>query len=253
MFALTVWVLGLALEGLLLLRALRAGFIRKFALFYFYLACVLFQSLFLFVVYFASPRYYARSYWSAELLGVALGCGVVWEIYRQALGYFPGAARVASNVLLLILLTVFSKIIVDTSNGTLWWPTGAVVELERNLRAVQATVLIALVIVLMFYRVPLGRNLWGMMLGYGLFIGTSVIILALRILLGDWFQTTWQYLQPLSYLAVLCIWCTTLWSCETTPMPTPKPRIEEDYQLLAAATRKGLFQTRAFLGRAMRP
>lgn len=253
MLSLAVWLTTLIIEALLLLQALRGAFLRKYTFFYVYLGCVFFQSLFLLVVYLAKPKYYSPFYWYAEFLSVVLGSGVVWEIYRRALGRFPGAARMARNVLVFILLMVFSKVLVDTWNGTDWWPTGAVVELERNLRAVQATLLIGLVFVIAFYRIPLGRNSWGMMLGYGLFIGTSVIILALRVLLGDSFQTAWHYLQPLSYLLVLCIWCITLWSYNAAPVPKTEPKIEQDYQLLAGATRKGLLQARAYLGRAMRP
>ncbi|HVH72046.1 MAG TPA: hypothetical protein VNB49_13160 [Candidatus Dormibacteraeota bacterium] len=203
------------------------------------------------MIYLAKPKYYARFYWYVEFVGVMLGCGVVWEIYRRALAHFPGAAQMARNVLLFILLMVLSKALVDTWNGAAWWATTAV-ELERNLRAVQAAVLIGFLMIAAFYRIPLGQNLWGMLLGYGLLISSSVIILAFRILLGASFQTAWRYLQPLSYLTVLYIWCTTLWSYKIAPLPKAEPKIEQDYQLLAAATRKGLLQARAYLARTMR-
>lgn len=253
MVSLAIWLGTLVLEAVLLLQALRRGLFRQYTLFYAYLACVLLVSLFLLVIYLAEPNYYAPLYWSGEFVGVVMGCGVVWEIYRQALGRFPGAARMARNVLLLILLMVVSKVSANTWNGAILWPVGTVVEVERDLRAVQAMVLIGLVIIIAFYRIPLGQNLWGMMLGYGFFIGTNVILLALRVLLGDSFQTGWYYLQPLSYVAVLCIWCVTLWSYNTAPVAKTEPKIEQDYQLLAEATRKGLLQARAYLGRALRP
>lgn len=251
--SLAVWLTTLVLETLLLLQAFRRDFFRKYTLFYAYLSCVFLVSFFLLVIYLAEPNYYAPLYWSGEFVGVVLGCGVVWEIYRQALGRFPGAARMARNVLVLILLVIVSKVLANTWNGAVRWPAGIVVEVERNLRAVQAMALIGLVVVIAFYRVPLGQNLWGMMLGYGVFIGTSVIILALRVLLGDSFQTAWHYLQPLSYLAVLCIWCATLWSYKTAAVTKTEPKIEQDYQLIAGRTRKGLLQARAYLGRALRP
>lgn len=253
MLSLAVWLTTLVLETLLLFRASKAGLLWKYLLFYVYLGCVLLQSFSLLVIYLAKPKYYAPFYWYAEFFSVLLGCGVVWEIYRRGLARYPGAARMARNVLLFMLLMVFSKVLVDTWNGTVWWPRGAVVELERNLRAVQAMVLIGLVIIIACYRIPLGQNLWGMLVGYGLFIGTSVINLTFRILLGDSFQTTWQYLQPLSYLAVLCVWCITLWSYQAVRLPKTEPKIEHDYHLLAAATRKRLLQARAYLGRAIRP
>ena len=252
MFSLAIWLTTLALEALVLLRALKQRFLREYRLFYVYMGCVFFQSFALLVVYLAKPMYYARLYWYVEFVGVALGCGVVWDIHRRALGRFQGAAQMARNILMFTLLLVFSKVLVDAWNGVFLWTT-AVVELERNLRAAQAAVLIGFLIIVAFYRIPLGQNLWGMMLGYGLLISSSVIILAFRIVLGDPFQTAWHYLQPLFYLTVLCIWCTTLWSYRIAPMPKAEPKIEQDFQLLAAATRKGLLQTRTYLARTMRP
>ena len=253
MLSLAVWLTTLVLESLLLFRALQGGFLRKYTLYFVYLSCVLSQSFSLLVIYLAAPKYYAPFYWYAEFFSLLLGCGVVWEIYRRALGRYPGAARMARNLLIFFLLMAFSKVLVNTWSGPIGWPTGTAIELERNLRAVQAILLMGLVIVIASYRIPLGRNLWGMLLGYGLFIGTSVINLTFRVLLGDSFQTAWQYLQPLFYLAVLCVWCITLWSYKAVPLPNTEPKIEHDYQFLAAATRKRLLQARAYLERAMRP
>ena len=253
MFAFGVWLAGLALEAVLLFRAARAGFVRKYVTFYLYLSCVFFQSFSLLIIYFVEPRYYKPFYWYAEFLSVVFGYGVILGIYRQALCRYPGAARMARNMLLFILTMVSSKVLFDTWSGTLWWPSGTVVTLERDFRAVQAVLLIGLLVVIAIYRIPLGQNLWGMIFGYGLFISTSVMILALRVLFGRGFQAEWRYLQPLSYLIVLCIWCITLWSYKAVPVPNTESGIERDYQRVAAVTREGLHHARASLGRAIRP
>ncbi len=205
------------------------------------------------VIYLAEPTFYRSFYWHTQPLSVFVGCVVVWEIYRRALGRFPGAARMARNLLVLILLILVAKVLANIPNVSAGWLTGTTAELERNLRAVQAVMLMGLITVIGSYRIPLGRNLWGMLLGYGLFVSTSVINLTLRVLLGDSFQTVWQYLQPILYLTVLCVWCVTLWSYQATPLPETEPKIEHDYQLLAAATKKSLVRARAYLGRAIRP
>jgi hypothetical protein len=253
MLSLAVWLTTLVLEALLLLRASRGEFLGKYRLFYLYLGGVFLQSFSLLIIYLAKSKYYASLYWSAEFVSVVLGCGVVWEIYRGALGRFPGAARMARNVLLVVLLMVISRVLANSWNSTVWPPAGTVVELERDLRAVQSMVLIGLVLVVRFYRIPLGQNLWGMMLGYGLFIGTNVITLALGALLGNAFQTPWRYLGPLSYLAVLCIWSIALWSYKAAPVPGAELQVEQDYRFLAEQTKRGLLHARAYLIRAMRP
>jgi hypothetical protein len=253
MLSLVVWVLGLLLMAVLLVRACEKTLLRSYPLFYLYLSFILLKSSCLLWIYLKRPSDYGRFYWYIDPASSVLGCAVVWEIYRGALGRFPGAARMARNVLLLLLAAVLSKVISDTSNGIAWWPSGTLVELERNLRAVQAAVLIVLVGIIALYRIPVSRNVWGMMLGYGLFVGTNVIVLTLRVLLGNSFQEAWHYLQPLSYVSVLGIWCATLWSYLPLSVGKTNPKIEEDYQLLVRATRKGFLEARTYLRKALRP
>ena len=253
MFSLAVWLATLALESLILYRAARCRFLAKYVLFYSYVGFVLCLSSVRLVIYCVEPTFYRSFYWHTQSLSVLVGCMVVWEIYRRALGRFPGAARMARNLLLLLLLIVVGKVLANTPNVLAGWLTGTTAELERNLRAVQAVLLMGLLGVIASYRIPLGRNVWGMILGYGLFLGTSVINLTLRILLGDSFQIVWQYLQPLFYLSVLCVWSLTLWSYKTAAQPKTELTIEQDYQLLVATTRKYLLLARRYLGRAMRP
>ena len=253
MFSLAIWFLTLVIEGLLLVRAVTGGFVRKYILFYSYLGWVLALSSVRLIIYIARPAYYRDFYWDTQPLSVLMGCSLVWEIYRQALRRYAGAARMACNLLLFLLLMVFSRTLINAWNGSGWWQAETTAELERNMRTVQGILLIALILVLAYYAIPLGRNLKGMLLGYGLFISTSVINLTLRLLLGDSFQKPWQYLQPIFYLAALTVWGLSLWSYQPIPSPATEPRIEADYQFLATTTRKRLFQVRAYLARAIRP
>jgi hypothetical protein len=249
MIYLAAWFVGLVLLATLMVRALRAGFVSAYSLFYVYVCFVFLTSSFLLVAYLQKSRSYSSFYWPIEAIGALLGCGVVWEIYRGALGRFPGAARMARNALLLILAIVLSRVIANVLDRAAWWPSATMIEVERDLRAAQAVVLIGLVLVLLLYRIPLGRNLWGMALGYGLLIGTNLITLALRAFFGQSFQTAWRYLQPISYLAVLATWCATLWSYHPAPQSATH-KIENDYALLAAVTRRSLLQVRSYLKRA---
>ena len=253
MFSMAVWVAGLALEGLILVRAIRGRFLRKYSLFYLYLGWVFALSSVRLIIYLAEPAYYRVLYWYTQPLSVLIGCGLVWEIYRQAFRRYPGAARMARNLLLFLLLMLFSKLVVNAWNGSDWWQAESTAGLERNMRTVQGILLIALILVLAHYAIPLGRNLKGMLFGYGLFISTSVIDLTLRLLFGDSFQKSWQYLQPMFYMAALTVWGFALWSYQPAPLPVTEPKIEEDYRLLATRTRKRIFQIRTYLTKALRP
>ena len=155
-------------------------------------------------------------------------------------------------MLLFVLIMTLSKGLVGTWNGDVPW-TVTLVELERNLRAIQAVSLIVLALFITYYRVPLGRYAKGIFVGYGIFVGTLVLTLTLHTLIGHSFQATWEFVQPVSYAVALGTWCRSLWGKERSPLVESEARIEQDYQSLALVTRKGLREAREFLGRTMRP
>ncbi len=181
-----------------------------------------------------------------------MGCGVTWEIFRLILGRYPGAGRMARNVLAFVLIMALSKGLVGTWNSNGSWGF-ALLELERNLRAIQALALIVLVLLVAHYHIPFGGYARGVLAGYGLFVATFVVALTLRASIGQTFQTAWVYIQPLCYAASLGIWCVSLWVEEGSLVEESQPKIEEDYKSIALLTRKGLLQAREFLGKAARP
>lgn len=246
---------GVALEGLLLARALWIAWYKKYPIFFLYVTCVFFQDALFPIVYVFNLHAYRTIYWYGEFLSLLIGCGVSWEIFRLVLARFPGAGRMARNVLLVALIIVVAKVLIDGGwSSNLPWPAAAI-ELERNLRAVQALSLIVLAALSGYYQVPINRNVKGIFVGYGLFIAMNVMTLTLRAFLGASFQAAWIFLQPLCYAGVLILWCLLLWNYEPAPAAAPElqPRLEKDYRSLALATRKSLLQTRALLGKAIRP
>lgn len=250
-YALSLWLAGVALESLILARALILGWFRKYPFFFGYLASVFLQDIILLLVYVRKFTYYTPAYWFAEFLSLLMGCGLTWEIFRLVLGRYPGAGRMARNVLSFLLILVFSRGLVEVWNGGLPW-AATFVELERNLRAIQALSLMALALLIVYYRVPLFRHAKGIFAGYGIFIASIVMTLTLRASIGQPFQTAWHFLQPLSFAAALGIWCVSLWNDEKVLVRVSSPNIEQDYQALALLTRKGLLQARGFLDKAMR-
>src|SRR5260221_10875099 len=217
-----------------------------------YLGTVVIQSVVLRAVYILSFKFSPPLYWSAEFFSLLMGCGVTWEIFRLILGRYPGAGRMARNVLAIVLLMALSKGLVGVWNGDTPWGV-TLVELERNLRVIQALSLIVLALLIAYYRVPLGRYAKGIFAGYGIFIATMVMTLTLRTSIGQAFQAAWVFVQPHCYAASLGIWCVSLWSNEPLPVEQSPSKIEEDYQSIALLTRRSLVQAREFLGRAIRP
>jgi type III secretory pathway component EscS len=252
MFAEILWGTGTALEGLLVFRSLKGRIFAAYPVFYVYLTYIFLQEFARFYVYLFHPTRYLHFYWYTQFFSVVLGYGVIWEIYRQALKHYPGAARAARSALALIFVFVLSKVLVAGMSGLLWSFARTTAQLERDLRIVQAALLIAIVALLAYYAIPAGRNLKGMIVGYGLFIGASIITLTFRSYFGDSFQPLWQYLPAATYYIVLIIWCFCLWSYHPSMQPEPEARVKHDYELLAKHTTKLLNQVRTNMVRVVR-
>jgi len=252
MLSSVLWILGPILESLILLRGTQGHFLKKYKLFYVYVVWVLVRDLSLFAVYHVWSSGYAYVYWYSQFLSILVGCGVVWEIYRAALGSYSGAARMARSVLLFLFVITMSRIVVAAVTSGKWLPGQTTLETEREFRIVQLVLLAGLVALLTYYAIPAGRNLKGLIAGYGIFLATNLVQLTLRDFLGDRFQNWWQYIQPATYIFVLLIWCQTLWSYAPAAESRPESRIELSYQSLACETKKRLRAAGNYIVKAIR-
>jgi hypothetical protein len=175
--------------------------------------------------------------WYAGFVSLLLGCGIALEIFRHGLSPYAGAekfARVASYTFLAAVM-VFAVVypIIAPSNGARAIFTRA----QQYFLAVQGVLLIVIIQVMAYYAIPAGRNLKGMMLGYGQAVAVTLALLAVRNYKGPGFQHAWTFTQQLSYLASLSIWLVALWSYIPAPVPKARIKSDDDYDGLASRTR----------------
>jgi hypothetical protein len=244
--------LVVALEVLLLIRGVSNGLARLFPAFYCYIAYVVVTDVFRFILYRWYPNHYPPVYWVTQFLALLSGSLVIFEIFRVGLRPFPGAAKMARYLLLLVFGAIFAKAAASGSGGFVAWFARTSVEIERDLRMVQALAILSLVILFLYYAIPFGRNLGGIVLGYGLFVLTIILQFAL------WRNglvppAIWSYVQPVTYSLAVSLWAWALWSPAPAAVTEVQPRLEEDYQVLFMATRTQLERALARLGSAARP
>jgi hypothetical protein len=243
------WISGILLELLLLARGVRTRLVAKYPVFYIYVIFVLFQSIVRFCVYHWYPLRYMESYWYTEFFAVIVGSGVLFEIYQKGLAPYPGTARLARNLLALVFVVAVGKALAASLRGPMWWPARTTAELERNLRAVQAFAILGLVILLLAYSIPLGRNLRGIVMGYTLFIATSLANLAALASPGHEFQHVWSYSQQLFYLLVLCIWTVSLWNISSHSALPTGAETSSPYKVSEQQTRERWKRIRLYFGK----
>jgi hypothetical protein len=244
-----IWIIGNLLEVALLVRATRARLIHRYPLFYSYILFVLLQSPIRWIFYGHKPLY-ALVYWITEFLGATIGCGIVFEAYRVGLADYPGTARMAKLALSIVFVIAVAAAL-GLAAGPGWWATTRITDIERTLRIVQALAIIALLLLVWSYRIPFDKNLGGILAGYGVFVGASVVWLTFVYMGGNEFQTFWFYLKPISYDLAVGTWVWCLWSYSAVREWRSPVTLEQDYQRIAAGTRRRLQETRGYLGRAV--
>lgn len=243
-----IWWSGIALEIALLVRGLRGQLVRRLPIFYAYITCVAVQNIPTFFFQGNKPVY-AVIYWVTEFLGLAMGSLVIFEIYKVSLRAYPGAARMARNALAFVFLTAVAKGLANVWASGGWQMDSTAFQVERALRTVQAAAILALVALFLVYSIPFGRNLRGILLGYGLFIGERVICLTFMPPQGHSF---WFYAYSAGYLVTLIVWLAHLWSYEASPVPRADIPRDGEYQSIAAATQRRLRAMRASVRKAVR-
>ncbi len=155
--------------------------------------------------------------------------------------------RIANGLLLCILAAVILNIVASAVSGSAWPPGETMAALERDMRALQSVLLFVIIALLAYYKVPIGRNLIGIVVGYSFYVATSVMSLGFGSLPGFGSRPGWRSVLPMAYLATLSIWCFTLWSYHANPEPGPESKIERDYRFLSEQTSRILSRARSLL------
>jgi hypothetical protein len=249
-----IWWTAIVLEAVMVFRGLTTGLAKKFPFFFVYLSSVLCCDVLLYCAYEFRPALYHTGSRDMEFLNLILGYGIVLEIFRHVLSHYPGAekfARVAGTAVFAAILG-FALVYPAVSSGNAS-VRPIKVAVEKDFLTVQAVFFLGILGVIFYYGLPLGRNIKGIILGYGVWLGASLMTLTLRSYIGSSFNSIWIVAQPFSYLLSLFIWLTALWSYGPNPVASVPNRLEADYGAAAAATRNMMGAMRSHMGRAARP
>jgi hypothetical protein len=253
MLSLIIWLTGILLEALSLFRSFHNAAFTKYPFFFAYIASSLAGNvLLLYVRYKLAPESYPEWYGSVQFVTLILGYGIILEILKHVLSPYPGAEKFARMVGIGVFVGIFCFAVAYPFILGEWSQAGTDVELERDLRTVQAIFLFGLLGVISYYRIAIGKNMKGMILAYGLYIATSLGGLAVRSYAPS-FDAAWNIIQPFSYLVSLSIWLSALWSYQPNPVPALAIRLETDYEDLVSRTQTMMGAVRSHFAKAARP
>jgi hypothetical protein len=243
LFSQVMWWGGTLLLAAMLFRLAWTKLFVRYRYFSAYLACAFGCNLVLLYLQPVTSRKYALAYWTSEFVCAALAFGVTWEIYAHALAPYGGVRRMARAVVTTIFVLVGAKAGVELWGRPLAAGLGpTTLEFERNLRVVQALLLLAIVGLVVHYALPLGRNLRALLTGYGIYLAVLVVSLALRAELGPAFQPWLRVLQPLGWNVTVGVWIAGMWSYSQTSLPVAA--LECDYERISRETAHAFGQLR---------
>ncbi len=253
MFTDLIWWSAILMEALLLVRGSKEKLFARYPLFYSYIACVLLIEIPRFYWHKGALDSYQTVYWYTELVTVLAGYGVISEIYRRSLEHHPGVAHRAQRILLAVFIVTLAEVAADTFTGPSGSWVHAVAKLGRDLRYAELALWVVILGLFSLYRIPTGRNLKGLILGYGFFITVRVANLAFVFHPAKWLSSIAPRLPSLTYLVTLTMWCAALWSRSPEPRSPAEDQIERDYQVLEMRTRAIFRRIKSFLKRSIRP
>jgi hypothetical protein len=219
------WI-GTALLLLLIWRAARGKFIARFPIFYSYIFYWLsWQTAFLTASQFSSPLHWTI-FWRFSLVNLVAEFGVLVEISDHIFNPFP-AIRKLGRVLTIVVCAVFS-ISIFPSLFRSASPTVALLGLGETTSIAKAAIICLLLATARYYRLPLGRKISGMMLGFSVYVGVSVANFALAGRLGRaLYAATFSWVGALSSVLCLLIWAVALWRYEPVVPVAPAGRVDE--------------------------
>jgi hypothetical protein len=248
-----IWWAAIAFEAILLLRGTQARLVRKYPLFYGYIGCVLATEIIALFAYYVAPDLYGPLYWPSELVTIVASYAVIVEIFRCSTRYRPGIRRLTQNALLGVFALTVAYAFSDFMQGGFHSLSRAIADLGRDLRYVEAGVLLIMLWLFARYRIPLGRNLLGLISGYSFWLACNIVNLAFWFRPLKELSIVLRALLPATYLLTLIIWCASLWSAQPEPAQPGENRIEREYNLLATNTQAILARTSEHIFRLFRP
>jgi hypothetical protein len=209
-----VWFSGCLIEVAILARSIQCKSFGKYSLFYAYIIGLLGVSFFLRATSIARAPGFSRFYWPLELITCVLGCGVTLEIIRHVFAEHTSLERFARKAAVVVFGMIFLELAIFAALLLHWSAANYVAHVATDLQLAQAAGLTAILLVIGLYGIEVGRNMRGIILGIGVYLGASLILWPLRQFLGMQFHPAWRITQMSAFLAALCIWAVALWTYE---------------------------------------
>jgi hypothetical protein len=228
------------------------GFVRKlcfrFPVFYLYLSIVLVRDMVSFLMLQRADawRSYYNFYYGTELAIYILSFGVILDIYRQVFQVYPAIKTFFQLILLTTFVVLLALAMTRFPLGSRWWSM-MMFAFEKNVRFAEAVLLMFILGIIGYYRVPLDRNLGGILFGFAFNNIAAIITTAMYTFWGPVFVGIWQTLFVAGFQVALVIWVVTLSTVVAPVYAESAPGTASLYGKLIPGVAEGLARLNAQL------
>lgn len=208
--ALTVF--AMALEAGILVRAIRGRFLSRYLLFYSYVGYILVSSMVTLLIYLYGKSSYADAYWFNYMITLLVEFAVLVEISDHIFSPYPAVRHLGRLLIVCICAPFFVWYLIPPLFGT--EPTTLLIlEFVKRASLTKAVVIVALLAMARYLRLPLGKNVTGLVIGFSIYLGTGIANFTLAAKYGkEFYAPTFSTILRLSYALSLLVWMTTLWN-----------------------------------------
>jgi len=237
------------LELTLILRARQGKCLSLFPLFYSYVFYLLIGTSTTLAILWRHPASYSSVFWYHFMITLVVEFAVLVEISDHIFNPYP-AVRHLGRLLAICISAIFLFYIVPSLTGH-ESSSSTILDFVKRTAVTKTAIIITLLAAARYYRLPLGKNVGGLMIGFCAYLAINVANFACaekygRALYGDIFGVV----GPLSCHVALLIWTVALWRYE--PVLRVGPVLSEDGRGPSASVSYQLGQFDAKLERVLR-
>jgi len=224
-----LWIAGMVLQALLAIVLLAKKTWKNFPVFTIYSIFGLMMGLSLYSLRF-SKLAYNQVYWFTEVLGLLLGFGIFYEIFRTLLNSYPALRTLARSIFqwsALGLMLLGCIVFYSQSSGDLNPLMSTMLVVEEATRTIEVGLLVFLFLFASAFGLHWRQYLFGVALGFGIFISVELVAVSMRLHFGHTAEVAVNFARIIAFNLSLLTWLGYLLIPESTARNTDLPKLAQ--------------------------
>jgi len=205
----TVWIVGIALQLLLVLALVGRKAWNKYPIFFVYAAFNLFEAGATFALFrLKMLMAYFFVYWACEAVAIVLGLAVVREIFTNLFSPHPALRKLATMIFRcgVLVLVIAAICVIYAQSADARGVAKAILLAEEAARLVEVGLIMFLFLCSSAFGLHWRQNVFGIALGLGMFAAVELLTVTVIPHVGRPTQQAFNLVRGISFAASLLIW-----------------------------------------------